>query len=193
MDWKYLLTSFDGRINRAKFWAGVGVLIAVSIVASIIDSILGIQIGQSGLGIFGLLVALASIYLALALYAKRWHDRDKSGVVEPDRARAFHRRRLDSRRARYSRRHQRPKQIWTGPSCLTTLNFSGCSSAFRAASAARPIFLPGFCSPWCRRSCSIASRSPGRQRRRPDVGSGVLGHGRDLDLVERRARRQAAA
>ena len=79
MDWKYLLTSFDGRINRAKFWAGVGVLIAVSIVASIIDSILGIHLGQSGLGIFGLLVALASIYLALALYAKRWHDRDKSG------------------------------------------------------------------------------------------------------------------
>ena len=26
MDWKYLFTSFDGRINRAKFWAGVGVL-----------------------------------------------------------------------------------------------------------------------------------------------------------------------
>ena len=26
MDWKWLLTSFDGRINRAKFWAGVGVL-----------------------------------------------------------------------------------------------------------------------------------------------------------------------
>ena len=25
MDWKYLLTSFDGRINRAKFWACVGV------------------------------------------------------------------------------------------------------------------------------------------------------------------------
>ena len=27
MDWKYLLTSFDGRINRAKFWAAIGVFI----------------------------------------------------------------------------------------------------------------------------------------------------------------------
>lgn len=78
MDWKYLLTSFDGRINRAKFWAGVGVLIAVSIVLSLIDSMLGLQVGQ-GLGVLSTIFALISIYLALALYAKRWHDRDKSG------------------------------------------------------------------------------------------------------------------
>ncbi len=79
MDWKYLFTSFDGRINRAKLWAGVGVLVAVSIVASIIDAILGLQLGESGLGVVSLIVAIASIYFALALYAKRWHDRDKSG------------------------------------------------------------------------------------------------------------------
>ena len=57
MDWKYLFTSFDGRINRGKFWAGVGVLIAVSIVASIIDAILGLQLGDSGLGVIGGIVA----------------------------------------------------------------------------------------------------------------------------------------
>jgi uncharacterized membrane protein YhaH (DUF805 family) len=79
MDWKYLFTSFEGRINRGKLWAGVGVLIAVSIVAAIIDAILGLQVGESGLGVIGLIVAIASIYFALALYAKRWHDRDKSG------------------------------------------------------------------------------------------------------------------
>jgi uncharacterized membrane protein YhaH (DUF805 family) len=80
MDWKYLLTSFEGRINRAKFWAGVGVLIAAAILASLIDAILGISIGgDQGVGIVGLLVGLVSIYLGLALYAKRWHDRDKSG------------------------------------------------------------------------------------------------------------------
>ena len=30
MDWKFLFTSYEGRINRAKFWAGVGVFIGQS-------------------------------------------------------------------------------------------------------------------------------------------------------------------
>jgi len=79
MDWKYLYTSFDGRINRAKFWAGVGVLFAIGVVAMILDAMLGLQVGDSGAGIISLITSLASIYFALALYAKRWHDRDKSG------------------------------------------------------------------------------------------------------------------
>ena len=78
MDWKYLLTSFDGRINRGKFWAGVGVLFAVGILANLIDLSLGTT-GENGFGIVGGLASLASIYPALAIYAKRWHDREKSG------------------------------------------------------------------------------------------------------------------
>lgn len=77
MDWKYLLTSFEGRINRAKFWAGVGVLIAIGILATILDAILGT--GMDGYGLISGVVSLITIYLALALYAKRWHDRNKSG------------------------------------------------------------------------------------------------------------------
>lgn len=79
MDWKYLFTSFEGRINRAKLWAGVGVLIAISILLSIVDMVLGLHVGQAGIGVLGLIFSIASIYFALALYAKRWHDRDKSG------------------------------------------------------------------------------------------------------------------
>ena len=81
MDWKYLFTSFQGRINRAKFWAGVGVMIGISIVLSLIDALLGLQIGtgDGAIGILGLIWALISIYLGIALYAMRWHDRDKSG------------------------------------------------------------------------------------------------------------------
>ena len=79
MDLKYLLTSFEGRINRAKFWAGVGILIVIGIVATIIDLVLGLQISSDGTGIVSIIAALVSIYLSLALYAKRWHDRDKSG------------------------------------------------------------------------------------------------------------------
>lgn len=82
MDFKHILTSFDGRINRAKFWAGVGVLFAAGIVAMLIDGLLGssIDLGNGAqLGIIGLVVSVASIYFALAIYAKRWHDRGKSG------------------------------------------------------------------------------------------------------------------
>ena len=53
-------------------------IFAIGILANIIDAMLGLQMGQ-GVGILGLIVALAAIYPAIALYAKRWHDRDKSG------------------------------------------------------------------------------------------------------------------
>jgi uncharacterized membrane protein YhaH (DUF805 family) len=80
MDWKYLLTSFEGRINRAKFWAAIGVFIVAGLVASVIDNLLlRISFGDSGVGPVYLIVMIASIYCALAVYAKRWHDRDKSG------------------------------------------------------------------------------------------------------------------
>ena len=37
MDWRYLFTSMDGRINRRAFWMGIVVLIVISLIASIID------------------------------------------------------------------------------------------------------------------------------------------------------------
>ncbi len=48
MDFKYLFTSFDGRINRAKYWAGVVILAIISIV-------LGFVIGL----VFGIVAASA--------------------------------------------------------------------------------------------------------------------------------------
>ena len=78
MDWKYLFTSFEGRINRAKFWAGVGVMVAISVVMNILDAIFGTYVGE-GFGLLGIIWMLISIYPGIALYAKRWHDRNKSG------------------------------------------------------------------------------------------------------------------
>lgn len=78
MDWKYLFTSFEGRIGRQSYWMGVLALVAVSVVAGVLDAILGTA-GEGGYGIVTILAALAIIYPALALYAKRWHDRGKSG------------------------------------------------------------------------------------------------------------------
>jgi uncharacterized membrane protein YhaH (DUF805 family) len=87
MDWGWLFKSFEGRINRAKFWAGVLILWIVSVLALGITGTFQIQYltGQAfpivstvswvAVGILWLGFA----YISLAIYAKRWHDRDKSG------------------------------------------------------------------------------------------------------------------
>ena len=79
MDWKYLFTSFEGRINRGKWWAGFGVTVAVMVVASIIDNLLGTTFQGLPYGWVYLIAAIAFLYFGLALYTKRWHDRNKSG------------------------------------------------------------------------------------------------------------------
>jgi uncharacterized membrane protein YhaH (DUF805 family) len=75
MDFNYLFTSFDGRINRAKWWAGVVILAVINIVVGLILYQL------FGLGFFGRLlsfiVALALFYPTYAVCAKRFQDRDK--------------------------------------------------------------------------------------------------------------------
>ena len=74
IDWQYLLFRFDGRINRAKFWSGVGAVIVAYIV---IFALFAIDSGalRALLG----LAYLAMIWPSLAISIKRWHDRDKSG------------------------------------------------------------------------------------------------------------------
>jgi uncharacterized membrane protein YhaH (DUF805 family) len=79
MDWKYLFTSFEGRIGRQQMWMGIIVLTVISIVATVLDLMLGTISAESSFGIISGIVTLVSIYPSLALYAKRWHDRGKSG------------------------------------------------------------------------------------------------------------------
>jgi uncharacterized membrane protein YhaH (DUF805 family) len=79
MDWKYLLTSYEGRTNRAKFWASIGIVFAGAIVAMIIDNIIGTTIEGLPYGYIYILYTLAMLYSVFSIYAKRWHDRDKSG------------------------------------------------------------------------------------------------------------------
>lgn len=69
-----LLTSFDGRINRAKWWLGTVIVIAVAIVLYLILS--GI-VGSQGIQQFILTLLLA--YPTTALMVKRLHDRDRPG------------------------------------------------------------------------------------------------------------------
>ncbi len=78
MDWKYLYTSLEGRIGRQSFWMGIVVMIAGSIIFAVLDSIIGTRM-DNGIGILGIIYSIAMIYPAMMLYAKRWHDRGKSG------------------------------------------------------------------------------------------------------------------
>jgi uncharacterized membrane protein YhaH (DUF805 family) len=88
MDWQWLFSSFDGRINRAKFWAGVIVLWILAILLNLlIATVFGMTYDPTQpfprMGplawIAWLVAALVITYATLAVAAKRWHDRDKSG------------------------------------------------------------------------------------------------------------------
>ena len=86
------LFSFDGRLNRAKFWL---ILIATDIAVFVLLGILVAVTGGSmtmgedgsmpsmGGGVIGNLVALvifvAAVWIGLAVGVKRFHDRGKSG------------------------------------------------------------------------------------------------------------------
>lgn len=77
IDFKYLFTSYEGRISRRPFWIAVAIMFALAIVLSIASSILAAIFAP--LAYIVTLVSIASIYPACAVYAKRWHDRGKSG------------------------------------------------------------------------------------------------------------------
>lgn len=76
MDWKYLLTSFEGRINRKPYWlATLALIVAVIVLNIIIFAIVGVM----GLVVGYIIIAILTIYPSLALMTKRFHDRGKSG------------------------------------------------------------------------------------------------------------------
>ena len=73
MDFTYLFTSLQGRINRAKWWAGEAILFLVFSVTSLIGN--QTMVGRT-------ISALSWIILYLPAYplaAKRFQDRDKPG------------------------------------------------------------------------------------------------------------------
>ena len=76
MDWGNLLFSYEGRINRAKFWLAVLVYAAASVVGTIIAFIsLSEMVGSLISGLVSLVSFVSGIFVAI----KRLHDRDKSG------------------------------------------------------------------------------------------------------------------
>jgi uncharacterized membrane protein YhaH (DUF805 family) len=81
IDWTYLLFKFDGRINRAKFWAG-SILIWGIYTLWILAFVAAISVSSTAgavIGFLGIMVWVLAIWGGLAISIKRWHDRGKSG------------------------------------------------------------------------------------------------------------------
>jgi len=99
MDWKNLYLSLDGRINRKPFWLGVVVLAVVTwILEFILFATFGVSLipamdpnadpaaaAAAASAMMGkmtvplIILTLLILWPAICLYAKRWHDRGKSG------------------------------------------------------------------------------------------------------------------
>jgi len=89
MDWTNLLFSFNGRINRGKYWLAVLVyIVAWMVFGAVAIAWLGgidpdnlFSFAGRGLAVWmlGLLLVIACTWSGLATGIKRLHDRDKSG------------------------------------------------------------------------------------------------------------------
>ena len=81
MDLSYILTSTSGRIPRSQWWAGVLILVVISLVINLIlIYALGIMFTTAG-RIIALIVQLVLAYPFYAVSAKRFQDRDKPGTL----------------------------------------------------------------------------------------------------------------
>jgi uncharacterized membrane protein YhaH (DUF805 family) len=70
--------TFGGRARRAEYWWFVLFTMLVSLVASIIDAVMGTTM-QSGVGFVGAVASLALLLPSLAVAVRRLHDTDRSG------------------------------------------------------------------------------------------------------------------
>jgi uncharacterized membrane protein YhaH (DUF805 family) len=70
---------FSGRARRKEFWMFVLFNIIFSIVATLLDRVLGTRVGEMGNGWISILYSLAVLIPSLAVAVRRLHDIGKSG------------------------------------------------------------------------------------------------------------------
>lgn len=75
-----ILFSFQGRIGRQTFWITyIGLWVVSIIISGVLGSVGGNQQAAGVVLVVLLVVYVMFIWVGLAIQAKRWHDRDKSG------------------------------------------------------------------------------------------------------------------
>jgi uncharacterized membrane protein YhaH (DUF805 family) len=89
MDWTTLLFSFNGRINRGKYWLAVLIYIVVGTAfiagcliwlgGANIDNLFSFAGAVLLIWLIGLVLFVAGTWSGFAVGVKRLHDRDKSG------------------------------------------------------------------------------------------------------------------
>tara|TARA_R100000365_G_C2747358_1_gene77190 strand:+ start:2883 stop:3506 length:624 start_codon:yes stop_codon:yes gene_type:complete len=81
MDFRYLYTSFDGRINRKPFWIASVIMIVAAILFSVVI-VLPLSAASPILGaLASLVLSLVLLYPAAAIGVKRLHDRGRHGQL----------------------------------------------------------------------------------------------------------------
>jgi uncharacterized membrane protein YhaH (DUF805 family) len=89
MDWTTLLFSFNGRINRGKYWLAVLIYVVVWVVFIVggliwlggmnIDNLFSLAGAGLLIWLIAIILLIAGTWSGLAVGVKRLHDRDKSG------------------------------------------------------------------------------------------------------------------
>jgi len=74
---KYLV--FNGRARRMEYWMFFLFNLIISIALGVVDGMLGTINMQYGIGMLGLVYALAVLLPSLAVTIRRLHDTDRSG------------------------------------------------------------------------------------------------------------------
>ena len=78
MDFNYLFTSLDGRINRAKYWLGLVIIVVIVVILQLIS------VALFGMGFLGRLInpiiGLVALYPIYAVAGKRFQDRNKPAM-----------------------------------------------------------------------------------------------------------------
>ena len=70
---------FSGRARRKEYWMFVLFSVIFSIVAMLIDNMLGVTLGETNYGYIYLLYQLVVLIPSLAVAVRRLHDTNKSG------------------------------------------------------------------------------------------------------------------
>lgn len=76
---KQKYATFTGRARRSEYWFFVLFSVIVYVVATILDSVLGLTFGDLSYGVLYCLSALALLLPSLAVVIRRLHDIGRSG------------------------------------------------------------------------------------------------------------------